>query len=108
MLSGEMELKISIVILFIIIRNKQYNVRDVHNLGFILKRVTFPGAKNLKKLNSLCTLHRQTFIKMVDDAIKKSLGQIPLLKTKAGIRDSNQWSTRLKEEYQALIHVNNV
>lgn len=40
---------------------------------------------------------------MVDAATRKSLGQIPLLKTKAGPRDKAQWPQRLKEELQALI-----
>jgi len=40
---------------------------------------------------------------MVDEVTKKALAQIPLLKTKAGPRDGEQWIQRLKEEYQALI-----
>lgn len=40
---------------------------------------------------------------MVDDATRKTLSNIPLLKTKAGPRDKDLWPTRLKEEYQALI-----
>lgn len=40
---------------------------------------------------------------MVDAATKKTLSNIPLLKTKAGPRDKDLWPTRLKEEYQALI-----
>ena len=40
---------------------------------------------------------------MVDEATKKSLASIPLLKTKAGPRDGDQWIQRLKEEYQSLI-----
>ncbi|KAH9418329.1 ubiquitin-fold modifier conjugating enzyme 1 [Dermatophagoides pteronyssinus] len=40
---------------------------------------------------------------MVDAATRKSLGQIPLLKTKAGPRDKELWPQRLKEELQALI-----
>ncbi|CAL4066362.1 unnamed protein product, partial [Meganyctiphanes norvegica] len=46
-------------------------------------------------LNLSCT--------MVDAATRKSLGSIPLLKTKAGPRDKEEWVTRLKEEYTALI-----
>ena len=42
---------------------------------------------------------------MVDAATKKTLGQIPLLKTKAGPRDGDLWIQRLKEEYQSLIAV---
>lgn len=40
---------------------------------------------------------------MVDEATKKTLCAIPLLKTRAGPRDKDLWVTRLKEEYQALI-----
>ncbi|OQR79915.1 ubiquitin-fold modifier-conjugating enzyme 1-like [Tropilaelaps mercedesae] len=40
---------------------------------------------------------------MVDEATKKTLCAIPLLKTKAGPRDRDLWVTRLKEEYQCLI-----
>ena len=41
--------------------------------------------------------------KMVDDATRKSLSGIPLLKTKAGPREKELWVQRLKEEFQALI-----
>uniref|UniRef100_A0A915JW26 Ubiquitin-fold modifier-conjugating enzyme 1 n=1 Tax=Romanomermis culicivorax TaxID=13658 RepID=A0A915JW26_ROMCU len=40
---------------------------------------------------------------MVDELTKKTLSNIPLLKTKAGPRDGDLWVQRLKEEYQALI-----
>ncbi|CAH8847406.1 unnamed protein product [Trichobilharzia szidati] len=40
---------------------------------------------------------------MVDEATKKTLAAIPLLKTKAGPLDGEMWVQRLKEEYQALI-----
>jgi ufm1-conjugating enzyme 1 len=40
---------------------------------------------------------------MVDDATRKSLSGIPLLKTKAGPREKELWVQRLKEEFQALI-----
>ena len=43
--------------------------------------------------------------KMVDEATKRNLAQIPLLKTKAGPRDGEIWVNRLKEEYQSLIQV---
>lgn len=46
-----------------------------------------------------------TTSKMVDEATKKTLAQIPLLKTKAGPRDGEEWVQRLKEEYQSLISV---
>jgi len=42
---------------------------------------------------------------MVDEATRKQLGSIPLLKAKAGPRDGELWIQRLKEEYQALIKV---
>jgi len=42
---------------------------------------------------------------MVDEATKRTLAQIPLLKTKAGPRDAEAWVQRLKEEYQSLIKV---
>ena len=42
---------------------------------------------------------------MVDATTRKTLGQIPLLKTKAGPRDGDLWVQRLKEEYQSLIAV---
>ncbi|XP_039268237.1 ubiquitin-fold modifier-conjugating enzyme 1-like [Styela clava] len=40
---------------------------------------------------------------MVDAATKKTLSSLPLLKTNCGPRDRENWPTRLKEEYQALI-----
>ncbi|XP_033730533.1 ubiquitin-fold modifier-conjugating enzyme 1 [Pecten maximus] len=40
---------------------------------------------------------------MVDEATKRTLAKIPLLKTKAGPRDGEQWVLRLKEEYMSLI-----
>jgi len=41
---------------------------------------------------------------MVDEATRKTLSGIPLLKTKAGPKDDPKlWIQRLKEEYQALI-----
>ncbi|CAH8522312.1 unnamed protein product [Schistosoma guineensis] len=40
---------------------------------------------------------------MVDEATKKTLAAIPLLKTRAGPLDGDMWIQRLKEEYQALI-----
>ena len=44
-----------------------------------------------------------TVVRMVDNATKKTLAAIPLLKTKAGPRDGEAWMARLKEEYLALI-----
>lgn len=46
-----------------------------------------------------------SLITMVDDATRKTLTNIPLLKTKAGPRDKDQWPQRLKEEFQSLIKV---
>ena len=43
--------------------------------------------------------------KMVDEATKRTVASIPLLKTKAGPRDSDAWVQRLKEEYTSLIKV---
>lgn len=40
---------------------------------------------------------------MVDDATKKTLSRIPLMKTRAGPRDGDQWVARLREELGALI-----
>lgn len=42
---------------------------------------------------------------MVDEATKKTLAAIPLLKIRAGPRDKDQWVGRLKEEYMSLIKV---
>lgn len=42
---------------------------------------------------------------MVDEATKKTLASIPLLRTNAGPRDGDQWASRLKEEYLSLIKV---
>ena len=42
---------------------------------------------------------------MVDEATKKTLAAIPLLRTNAGPRDGDLWPTRLKEEYLSLIKV---
>ena len=45
------------------------------------------------------------FVSMVDEATKKTLASIPLLKTRAGPRDGAPWVERLKEEYVSLIKV---
>uniref|UniRef100_A0A6M2DGT9 Ubiquitin-fold modifier-conjugating enzyme 1 n=1 Tax=Xenopsylla cheopis TaxID=163159 RepID=A0A6M2DGT9_XENCH len=39
----------------------------------------------------------------MDENTRKTLSGIPLLKTKAGPRDKDQWPARLKEEYVSLI-----
>ncbi len=38
-----------------------------------------------------------------DDAVLASTKKIPLLTVKAGPRDGEEWSKRLKEEYKSLI-----
>lgn len=40
---------------------------------------------------------------MCDEAVRRAVAQIPLLKTPAGPRDHTLWASRLKEEYGALI-----
>lgn len=45
---------------------------------------------------------------MVDESTRKTLSDIPLLKTKAGPREKDLWVQRLKEEYQTLIKVNGI
>ena len=50
-------------------------------------------------------LHSNTIHSMVDAATKKTLAAIPLLKTKAGPRDKEEWPMRLKEEVTSLIKV---
>lgn len=45
---------------------------------------------------------------MVDEITKKTLSNIPLLKTRASPRDGEQWRQRLKEELQSLIQVKNI
>ena len=42
---------------------------------------------------------------MVDEATKRTLASIPLLRTNASPRDGDLWATRLKEEYISLIKV---
>ena len=39
----------------------------------------------------------------MDQQTKDSVSRIPLLKTKAGPRDGDKWTQRLKEEYASLI-----
>ncbi len=39
----------------------------------------------------------------MDPQVKASVSRIPLLRTKAGPRDGDQWTQRLKEEYGSLI-----
>ncbi|XP_038842342.1 ubiquitin-fold modifier-conjugating enzyme 1 [Salvelinus namaycush] len=40
---------------------------------------------------------------MADDATRKAVSEIPLLKTNSGPRDKELWVQRLREEYLALI-----
>lgn len=42
---------------------------------------------------------------MADEATRRVVAALPLLKTNAGPRDRELWIQRLKEEYQALIKV---
>lgn len=50
-------------------------------------------------------LEVKNYLNMVDEATKKVLASIPLLRTNAGPRDGDQWASRLKEEYISLIKV---
>lgn len=43
--------------------------------------------------------------KMADEATRRVVSEIPVLKTNAGPRDRELWVQRLKEEYQSLIRV---
>ena len=43
--------------------------------------------------------------KMADEATRRIVSEIPVLKTNAGPRDRELWVQRLKEEYQSLIRV---
>ncbi|XP_051864876.1 ubiquitin-fold modifier-conjugating enzyme 1 [Pristis pectinata] len=40
---------------------------------------------------------------MADEATRRALSGIPLLRSGAGPRDGERWRQRLKEEFQALI-----
>lgn len=42
---------------------------------------------------------------MADEATRKVVSEIPLLKTNSGPRDKELWVQRLREEYLALIKV---
>lgn len=44
-------------------------------------------------------------VNMADDATRKVVSEIPLLKTNSGPRDKELWVQRLREEYLALIRV---
>lgn len=44
-------------------------------------------------------------VNMADDATRKVVSEIPLLKTNSGPRDKELWVQRLREEYLALISV---
>lgn len=41
----------------------------------------------------------------MDESLKATLSQIPLLSIKAGPRDGDLWVERLKQEYKSLIEV---
>ncbi|XP_040982198.1 ubiquitin-fold modifier-conjugating enzyme 1 isoform X1 [Aquila chrysaetos chrysaetos] len=40
---------------------------------------------------------------MADEAARRAVAELPLLRTAAGPRDRESWASRLKEEYRALI-----
>ncbi|KAM9624035.1 ubiquitin-fold modifier-conjugating enzyme 1 isoform 1-T1 [Morphnus guianensis] len=40
---------------------------------------------------------------MADEAVRRAVAELPLLRTAAGPRDREGWASRLKEEYRALI-----
>ncbi|XP_014817366.1 PREDICTED: ubiquitin-fold modifier-conjugating enzyme 1 [Calidris pugnax] len=40
---------------------------------------------------------------MADEAARRAVAELPLLRTAAGPRDREGWASRLKEEYRALI-----
>uniref|UniRef100_A0A8B9F537 Ubiquitin-fold modifier-conjugating enzyme 1 n=1 Tax=Amazona collaria TaxID=241587 RepID=A0A8B9F537_9PSIT len=40
---------------------------------------------------------------MAEEAARRAVAELPLLRTAAGPRDRNGWAPRLKEEYRALI-----
>lgn len=42
---------------------------------------------------------------MADEATRKTVSEIPVLKTNSGPRDKELWVQRLREEYLALIKV---
>ncbi|XP_063109620.1 ubiquitin-fold modifier-conjugating enzyme 1 isoform X1 [Cavia porcellus] len=42
---------------------------------------------------------------MADEATRRVVSEIPVLKTNAGPRDRELWVQRLKEEYQSLIRI---
>lgn len=44
-------------------------------------------------------------VNMADEATRKVVSEIPLLKTNSGPRDKELWVQRLREEYLALIKV---
>ena len=45
--------------------------------------------------------------KMVDEATRNVVGNIPLCRTKAGPRDEEAWRQRLKEEFLSLMDLIN-
>ena len=73
------------------------------------------GLQNCIRLNggvdsfffACLTIHRISFsrCKMADEATRKAVSDIPLLKTNSGPRDKELWVQRLREEYLALIKV---
>lgn len=61
-----------------------------------------------KSITHISRKPRKTWVTMdapIDENTKRTVQQIPLLTTRAGPRDGDSWTTRLKEEYLALIQV---
>lgn len=60
------------------------------------------------KTNLLCVVVSILLLKVppshtMDPRVKESVSRIPLMRTKAGPRDGEAWTQRLKEEYESLI-----
>ena len=66
-----------------------------YNFNYYVRKDTHTHTSNITTPNII----------MVDEATKRTLAAIPLLRTRAGPRDGDQWVTRLKEEYTSLIKV---
>jgi len=72
----------------------------------IYRNIFFTKLTRINKKKESKAIRFSSF-QMVDEVTKKTLSNIPLLKTKASPRDGEQWRQRLKEELQALIQVDN-
>lgn len=53
----------------------------------------------------LCLQLKITMDAPIDETTKSAVQKLPLLTTRAGPRDGENWTKRLKEEYLALIQV---